>query len=93
MLESKLVEAKAKEKTVRVFKIDLDKMRNEINLLKDKLDKEKAKEKHLKENKEPLEHHNQMIDTKNNQLNRNSMFLLKNMRNMDEQIDRALIYA
>jgi hypothetical protein len=38
-------------------------MRNEINLLEDKLNKEKAKEKHLEEKKKPLEHHNQMIDT------------------------------
>jgi hypothetical protein len=49
---------------------------------------------HLKEHlKEPLEHHNQMINTKNNQLNRNNMFLLKKMRNMDEQIDWAFICA
>jgi hypothetical protein len=33
ILESELAEAKAKGKTVGVFKIDLDKMRNVINLL------------------------------------------------------------
>jgi hypothetical protein len=32
-----------KPKVVRVFKIDLDKIRNEINLLEEKLDKENAK--------------------------------------------------
>jgi len=34
ILESELAEANAKGKTVGVFKIDLDKMRNAINLLK-----------------------------------------------------------
>jgi len=37
-----------------------------------------------------LEHHNQMIDANNNQLNRSSMLLLENMSNMDEHIDRVL---
>jgi hypothetical protein len=45
--------------------------------------KKKAKEKHLEEKNELLECHNQMIDTNNNQLNRN-VLLLENMRNMDE---------
>jgi hypothetical protein len=47
-LESELAEAKAKGKVVKVFKNDLDNMRNEINLLK-KFNKEKAKAKHLEE--------------------------------------------
>jgi len=68
-------------------------MRNEINLLKEKLDKEKTKEKHFKKKKKLFKHHNQMIDTNNNQLNRNNMFLLEKMRNMDEQINWALVYA
>ena len=32
-------------------------------------------------------------DINNNQLNRNNMFILKKIRNMDEQINRASIYA
>jgi len=39
MLESELAKAKAKGKVVGVFKIDLDKMRDEINLPEEKLDK------------------------------------------------------
>jgi len=66
MLESELAKAKAKGKVVGVFKIDLDKIRNEINLLEEKLDKEKTKAKHLEEKNELLEHHNQIIDTNNN---------------------------
>ena len=87
MLESELAKAKAKEKVFRVFKIDLDRMRNEINPLEEKLDKEKAKEKHLEKNNKRLKHHNQMIDSNNNQLNRNNMSLLETMWNMDEHID------
>jgi hypothetical protein len=48
MLESELAEAKAKGKVVGVFKINLDKMGNEFNLLQKKLDEEKAKANHLK---------------------------------------------
>lgn len=48
-LESKLAKTKAKGKVVRVFKINLDKMRNEINLLEEKLNKEKTQTKHLEE--------------------------------------------
>jgi len=85
MLESELAKAKAKGKVIGVFKIDLDKMRDEINLLKEKLDKEKANA--LEEKNGLLEHHNQMIDTNKNHLNKNNMFLLEKMRNMDQQID------
>ncbi|KAL9360973.1 hypothetical protein Peur_049096 [Populus x canadensis] len=83
MLENELAEAKAKGKAIGVFKIDLDKMTNEINLLEEKLDKKKSKAKHLEEKNELLEHHNQMIDTNNNQLNMNNMFLLEKIRNMN----------
>ena len=58
MLESELAKAKAKGKVVGVFKINLDKMRDEINLPEEKLDKEKGKAKHLEEKNELLEHHN-----------------------------------
>jgi hypothetical protein len=34
-----------------------------------------------------------MIDTNNNKPNRNNMFLLENMRNIDEQIYWASVYA
>jgi hypothetical protein len=34
-----------------------------------------------------------MIDTNNNQLNMNNMLVLEKMKNMDEQIDWASIYA
>ena len=34
-----------------------------------------------------------MIDTNNNKPNRNNMFLLENMRNIDEQIYWACVYA
>ena len=58
MLENELAEAKAKGKLVGVYKIDLDKMRNKINLLEKKLNKEKARAKHLEEKNKLLEHHN-----------------------------------
>jgi hypothetical protein len=48
MLESELAEAKSKGKVVGVFKINLDKMGNEFNLLEKKLDEENAKANHLK---------------------------------------------
>jgi len=58
ILESELAKAKAKGKAIGVLKIDLDKMRNEINLLEKQLDKENTKEKHSEEKNELLEHHN-----------------------------------
>jgi predicted RNase H-like nuclease (RuvC/YqgF family) len=48
MLESELAEAKSKVKVVGVFKINLDKMGNKVNLLEKKLDEENAKANHLK---------------------------------------------
>jgi hypothetical protein len=44
----------------------LENKRNEINLLKKKLNKEKAKAKYLEEKNGLLDCHNQMIDTNNN---------------------------
>jgi hypothetical protein len=81
MLESELAEEKAKEKVVGNSKID------KKNLLKRELDNEKIRAKHLEEKNGLLEHHNQMIDTKNNQLDRSNMLLLEKMSNMDEHID------
>jgi len=49
VLKSELTEAKAKGKAIEVFKTDLDNKRNEISLLEKKLDKKKAKAKHLEE--------------------------------------------
>jgi predicted RNase H-like nuclease (RuvC/YqgF family) len=65
MLESELAKGKAKGKFVGVFRIDLDNNRNEINLLEKKLDKEKAKAKHLEEKNGLFECYNQMINTNN----------------------------
>jgi len=44
ILESELVEEKAKGKAIKVFKTDLENKKNEINLLKEKLNKEKVKQ-------------------------------------------------
>jgi len=93
MLENELTKAKAKRKAVVVFKTNLDKIKDKINLLEEKFNKEKAKANHLEEKNELLECHNQMIDTNNNQLNKNNMFFLKKMRNMDEHIDQTFVYA
>ena len=90
--KSELTKVKAKGKAVKI-KIYLDKIRNEIKLLEEKLDKENDEVKHLEEKNELLKHHNQRIDINNNQLNKNNMFLLENMRNMNELIDQASVYT
>jgi hypothetical protein len=72
---------------VKVFKTDLDNIRDEIILLNKKLEKKKGQDKTFGRKKRTVECHNQMIDTNNNQLNRNNIFLLEKMRNMDKQID------
>lgn len=69
MYESKLAEVKAKGEAVKNSQI------KKVELLKRKFDKEKIKMKHLEEKNGLLEHHNQMIDTNNNQLNRSNMLL------------------
>jgi 5-bromo-4-chloroindolyl phosphate hydrolysis protein len=84
ILESELVIAKVKRKTIEVFKTNLDNKRNKINMLDKKLDKKKAKTKHFKEKNRLLECHSQMINTYNTQLNKNNMLLLEKKRNMDE---------
>jgi hypothetical protein len=66
MLESELAETKAKGKVVGVFKTDLDKIRDAINLLEEKLNKENAKAKHFEEKNRLLKRHDQMINTNNN---------------------------
>ena len=47
MLEKELDEANSKGKAVGVFKVDLDKIKNEINLLEEKFNKEKVKTTYL----------------------------------------------
>jgi len=45
MLESELAKKKTKRKVVGILKIDLDKMRNKINILEEKIDKKKGQDK------------------------------------------------
>jgi hypothetical protein len=81
MLKSELVEVTVKEDAVN------NSQTKEIDLIKRKLNKVKIRIKHLEEKNGLLEHHNQMIDTNNNQLTRRNMILSKKISNTDEQIE------
>jgi hypothetical protein len=64
---------KAKRKKVEVVKIDLVTKKNEIKVLRVKLDKEQEKIEHLNEKLIALEKHKDQISAINNALNRSNI--------------------
>ncbi|KAL3592250.1 hypothetical protein D5086_010890 [Populus alba] len=96
MIESQLAElqySKRKGKEEEVVKTELATKKNEIRMLKAKLDKERERVKQLTEKWEASEKHKEQIDTNNNTLNRNNMLLMEKMAKADEQMDEAAIHA
>ena len=65
----------------------------EIETLRTKLDKERERVKHLDEKLAVMEKHKDQIDTNNTSLNRTNMLLIEKMTKMDEQMDKAAGHA
>jgi chromosome segregation ATPase len=67
--------------------------KNEIKVMRLKLDKEREKMKYLDEKLAAMEKHKDQIDANNAALNRTNMLLIEKMTKIDEQMDEAAAYA
>ena len=89
MSESRLVEPVKDEG----IKAELVIKEDEIRTLKTKLDKEREKMKHMDEKLALIEKHKDQIDANNTSLNRTNMLLIEKLSKMDEQMDEAAAHA
>jgi hypothetical protein len=98
-VESQLTEIakeESKRKCVEVVEAaeaELAAKRNEMKVLRIKLDKECKKVKYLDEKLAAMEKHNDQIDANNAALNKTKMLLIEEMAKMDEQMDEAAAHA
>jgi chromosome segregation ATPase len=67
--------------------------KNEIKVMRIKLDKEREKVKYLDEKLVAMEKHKDQIDANNTALNRTNMLLIEKMTKTDEQMDEAATHA
>ena len=82
-----------KRKGFEAFEIELAVKRNEIKVMRIKLDKEREKVKYLDEKLVAMEKHKDQIDANNTALNKTNMLLIEKMTKTDEQIDKAAAHA
>jgi len=93
-LESRSIEiAKEKSKVFEVVEVELAVKKNEIKVIRIKLDKEREKMKYLDEKLTAMEKHKDQIDANNAVLNRTIKLLIKKMTKTDEQMDDAAAHA
>jgi NCAIR mutase (PurE)-related protein len=67
--------------------------KNEIKVMRIKLDKEREKLKYVDEKLVAMEKHKDQIDANNTALNKTNMLLIEKMTKTDEQIDEAAAHA
>jgi hypothetical protein len=67
--------------------------KNEIKVMRIKLDKEREKLKYVDEKLVAMEKHKDQIDANNTALNRTNMLLIEKMTKTNEQIDKAAAHA
>ena len=67
--------------------------KNEIKVIRIKLDKEREKLKYLEEKLVAMEKHKDQLDTNNTTLNRTNMLLIEKMTKTDEQMDKDAAHA
>ena len=67
--------------------------KNKIKVMRIKLDKEREKVKYLDEKLVAMEKHKDQIDANNTALNRTNMLLIEKMTKTDEQMDEAAAHA
>jgi predicted RNase H-like nuclease (RuvC/YqgF family) len=95
-LESQLNEfakKESKKKGVEVVEAELVAKRNEMKVLRIKLDKEHEKVKYLDEKLATMEKHKDQIDANNAALNKTNMLLIEKMTKMYEQMGEAAAHG
>jgi chromosome segregation ATPase len=83
----------SKRKGFEAVEAELAVKKNEIKVLRIKLDKERKKVKYLDEKLAAMEKHKDQIDTNNIALNKTNMLLIEKMTKTDEQMDEAAAHA
>jgi len=87
-----IVKEKCKRKGFEVIETELAVKKNEIKVMRIKLDKEHEKVKYLDEKLAAMEKHKDQIDVNNIALNRTNMLLIEKMTKTDEQMDKAVAH-
>jgi chromosome segregation ATPase len=83
----------SKRKDFEAVETKLAVKKNEIKVMRIKLDKEREKVKYLDEKLATMEKHKDQIDANNAALNRTNMLLIEKMTKTDEQMDEAAAHA
>ena len=90
---TKIAKKESKRKGFEGVEAESTIKKNEIKVMKIKLDKECEKVKYLDEKLAIMEKHKDQIDTNNVALNITNMLLIEKMTKIDEQMDEAVAYA
>jgi len=88
-----IAKEESKRKGFEGIEAELAVKKNEIKVMRIKLDKEREKVKYLDEKLAAMEKHKDQIDTNNAALNRINMLLIEKMTKTDEQMDEATAHA
>jgi hypothetical protein len=88
-----IAKEESKRKGFEVVEIELTVKNNEIKVIRIKLDKEREKVKYLDEKLAVMEKHKDQIDANNTALNITNMLLIEKMTKTDEQMDEAAAHA
>jgi chromosome segregation ATPase len=83
----------SKRKGFEAVEAELTVKKNEIKVLRIKLDKENEKVKYLDEKLAAMEKHKDQINTNNTALNKTNMLLIEKMTKTDEQMDEAAAHV
>jgi hypothetical protein len=83
----------SKRKGFEDIETELAVKKNEIKFMRIKLDKEREKVKNLDQKLAAMEKHKDQIDANNAALNRTNIFLIEKMTKTDEQMDEAAAHA
>jgi len=88
-----IAKEESKRKDFEAVETELAIKKNEIKVMRIKLDKEREKVKYLDEKLVAMEKHKDQIDANNTALNRTNMLLIEKMTKTDEQMDEAATHA
>jgi LmbE family N-acetylglucosaminyl deacetylase len=88
-----IAKEESKRKRFEAVETELGVKKNGIKVMRIKLDKEREKVKYLDEKLAAMEKHKDQIDANNTALNRTNMLLIEKMTKIDEQMDEAVAHA
>jgi len=88
-----IAKEESKRKGFEGVEAELTVKKNEIKVMRIKLDKEREKMKHSDEKLAIMEKHKDQIDANNAALNRTNMLLIKKMTKTNEQMDEVAAHA